>query len=96
MVDKYAKDTHPIEPSGPTGGLRRSVMAEQLIPWLLAGDVSIQYQTRRDLLDEHRPELRARIAAEGWGARYLACRKRDGSWGRGFYQPKWTSCSANS
>jgi len=46
----------------------------------LAGDVSIQYQTRRDLLDEHRPELRARIAAEGWGARYLACCKRDGSW----------------
>ncbi len=64
---------------------------EKLILWLLAGDVSIQYQTRRDLLDEHRPELRARIAAEGWGARYLAGRKRDGSWGRGFYQPKWTS-----
>jgi len=49
VVDKNAKDTHPNEPSGPTRGLRRSVMAEKLIQWLLAGDIAIQYQTRRVL-----------------------------------------------
>ena len=64
---------------------------ETVLDWLLAGDVSIQYQTRRDLLDEERPDLRARIAREGWGRRFLEARNSDGSWGRGFYQPKWTS-----
>lgn len=61
------------------------------ILWLLEGDVSIQYQVRRDLLDEDRPDLRDRIAAEGWGARFLSFRNPNGHWGRGFYQPKWTS-----
>ena len=41
---------------------------DRLIDWLLAGDVAIQYQVYRDLLDEERPDLRARIALEGWGA----------------------------
>ena len=62
-----------------------------VIDWLLAGDVSIQYQTWRDLLREVRPELQARIAREGWGAVLLSGRHADGSWGDGFYQPKWTS-----
>lgn len=62
-----------------------------IIGWLLEGDPSIQYQTHRDLLDEERPDLRARIAKEGWGAGFLACRTPDGSWGERFYQPKWTS-----
>lgn len=61
------------------------------IDWLLAGDVAIQYATHRDLLDTERPDLRLRIANEGWGARYLAARNTDTSWGREFYQPKWTS-----
>lgn len=64
---------------------------ETVIDWLLEGDVAIQYQTSRDLLDSERPDLRARIATEGWGARYLAARNPDTSWGRGYYQPKWTS-----
>jgi len=64
---------------------------DHLIDWLLAGDVAIQYQVRRDLLDEERPDLRARIAVEGWGAQFLAARHADGHWGRGFYQPKWIS-----
>lgn len=62
-----------------------------IIGWLLEGDPAIQYQTHRDLLGEERPDLRARIATEGWGARFLACRNPDGSWGQRFYQPKWTS-----
>lgn len=63
----------------------------EVIDWLLAGDVSIQYQTCRDLLGIERPELRARIATEGWGKQYLDRRNPDGSWGKAFYQPKWTS-----
>ena len=61
------------------------------IRWLLDGDVSIQYQTQRDLLGSDQPHLRERIATEGWGARFLQCRNDDGHWGRTFYQPKWTS-----
>ena len=63
----------------------------EIIDWLLEGDPAIQYQTYRDLLGEDRPDIRARIATEGWGARFLACRNDDGSWGQRFYQPKWTS-----
>ena len=46
---------------------------------------------QRDLLDEDRPELRARIPAEGWAAALLGPRSPDAHWGRGFYFPKWTS-----
>jgi hypothetical protein len=62
-----------------------------LIDWLLEGDVSIQYQTYRDLLDSERNDLRARIAREGWGAQFLTQRNEDGHWGQHYYQPKWTS-----
>ncbi len=64
---------------------------EKLISWLLEGDVSIQYQTYKDLLDTNRPQLRKRIAKEGWGAKFLSCRARNGHWGGGFYLSKWTS-----
>ena len=66
-------------------------MNQDIIEWLLEGDISIQYQTHRDLLDSDLPKLQKRIAAEGWGAHFLKCRNSDGSWGRKFYQPKWTS-----
>ena len=61
------------------------------VSWLLQGDVAIQYQTHRDLLDADRPDLRARIAREGWGKQLLDQRNPDGSWGLDFYRPKWTS-----
>lgn len=61
------------------------------IPWLLDGDVSIQYQVQRDLLDKDDPRLRARIATEGWGAKFLALQKADGHWGGGYYRLKWIS-----
>lgn len=63
----------------------------EMINWLLAGDVSIQYQVHRDLLQSERKALQERIAHEGWGARFLRKRHKDGHWGRGFYLPKWTS-----
>ncbi len=64
---------------------------EAVIDWLLAGDAAVQYQTRRDLLGEEDPELQARIATDGDAAAILAARGENGHWGRGFYQPKWTS-----
>ena len=66
-------------------------IANDLLNWLLDGDVAIQYQVYRDLLDEERPDLRTRIATEGWGAQFLRARQPEGHWGRGFYQPKWIS-----
>ncbi len=64
---------------------------QQIINWLLEGDVAIQYQVHRDLLASEKPPLRDRIATEGWGAKFLSFRKEKGHWGRGFYQPKWIS-----
>lgn len=61
------------------------------IEWLLKGDVAIQYQTYRDLLDEEHPDLQAKISTEGWGKRFLEKRGQNGHWGISFYQPKWTS-----
>ena len=66
-------------------------MNDNIIDWLLEGDISIQFQVYRDLLGESRPDLQARIAGEGWGAAFLQARHPEGYWGRGFYQPKWTS-----
>jgi hypothetical protein len=67
------------------------MIREDIINWLLSGDVSVQYQTRRDLLNSDQSLLRERIAKEGWGARFLSFRRSDGHWGRAYYQPKWTS-----
>lgn len=64
---------------------------DELISWLLEGDVSIQYQTYRDLLNINKPGLQKGIAQEGWGANFMSRRRPDGHWGRAFYQPKWTS-----
>lgn len=64
---------------------------EQVINWLLKGDVSIQYQVFRDLLAVERNDLRVEIANVGWGRKFLSKRKADGHWGVRFYQPKWTS-----
>lgn len=64
---------------------------EALIDWLLRGDVSIQYQTFRDLLEKDKPALQKKISLEGWGKRFLSKQQNNGHWGRGFYQPKWIS-----
>lgn len=64
---------------------------QQIINWLLEGDVSIQYQVWRDLLGSDKKELQIRIANEGWGNSILSKRNSDGQWGDRFYQPKWIS-----
>lgn len=76
----------------PTLAAKENNMESTIVDWLLRGDVSIQYQVYRDLLQNSRPDLQERIAHEGWGARFLSARNPNGTWGRGFYQPKWT-CS---
>jgi hypothetical protein len=63
----------------------------QVINWLLDGDISIQYQVYRDLLDNNRTEFQDRIEREGWGQNYLSKRKSNLHWGDHFYQPKWIS-----
>jgi len=64
---------------------------QQIIDWLLEGDVSIQYQVWRDLFGSDKKNLQIRIANEGWGAKILSKRNSDGHWGDRFYQPKWIS-----
>jgi hypothetical protein len=64
---------------------------QQIIDWLLEGDVSIQYQVWRDLLGSDKKKLQIRIANEGWGTKILSKRNSDGHWGLKFYQPKWIS-----
>jgi hypothetical protein len=74
--------------------MRRYDLSQATMDWLLDGDVSICYQTRRDLLGEAPAGLKPlqrRIVTEGWGARFLALQRPDGHWGRGYYQPKWIS-----
>jgi hypothetical protein len=63
----------------------------QILSWLLEGDVSIQYQVNRDLLGLEKTNLRQQISRKGWGAKFLSKRKSNGHWGEKFYQPKWTS-----
>jgi len=62
-----------------------------IIEWLMDGDVSIRYQTKRDLLSEDDDQLHQKISNEGWGKQLLDLRKPDGHWGQAFYQPKWIS-----
>lgn len=66
-------------------------MMDTVTTWLLEGDPAIRYQAARDLLGRDDGRLQRSILREGWGAAYLAARNVDGSWGRGFYQPKWIS-----
>jgi len=64
------------------------------IEWLLDGDVSIHYLTKKYLLNAGKDELqplRKRIALEGWGRKFLDARNENGHWGVDFYLPKWIS-----
>ena len=65
-----------------------------LVPWLLAGDPSIRWQTMQHLTPATPREVaaeRARVASQGWGARLLAEQDDDGRWAGALYSPKWTS-----
>lgn len=62
-----------------------------IIEWLLQGDVSIQYQTKRDLLDNDDRTLKKRIATEGFGKQLLDLQQPSGHWSEGYYAYKWIS-----
>ena len=57
-----------------------------ILDWLLDSDPAIRWQVFRDLVDAP-PEVvakeRARVAAEGWGARLLGLQGEDGQWAGG-------------
>lgn len=60
--------------------------------YLLDSDPSIRWQVLRDLTDAPAAQVateRARVAAEGWGARLLAEQAEDGRWDGGVYRPGW-------
>jgi hypothetical protein len=67
---------------------RTAPMAEDdpVVQWLLQGDPAIRWQVLRDLVNASETEMateRARVEHEGWGARLLALRARDGLWANG-------------
>ncbi|HEX6336168.1 MAG TPA: hypothetical protein VFZ85_04375 [Jiangellaceae bacterium] len=66
-------------------------MDDSVVAWLLEQDSAVEFQTRRDLLGHYEADVQERIGREGAGAVLLSARGAHGHWGRGFYQPKWTS-----
>lgn len=74
--------------------LNKNFLKAGIIDWLLDADISLHFQTRKYLLEEDAEGLvflQNRIQLEGWGKKILTKRRSDGHWGRGYYQPKWTS-----
>src|SRR5262245_28618360 len=68
------------------------VPRKTVLQWLLDSDPAIRWQVMRDLTDEPEGVVaaeRARIAAEGWGARLLDLQGQDGRWGEGKKVRKW-------
>ncbi len=65
-----------------------------VVQWLIDGDASVQWQARRDVLDEPASAylpVRALVAERGWGAALLGARGANGLWADGWYSPKWIS-----
>ncbi|UDF28162.1 UNVERIFIED_ORG: hypothetical protein LHK14_11610 [Roseateles sp. XES5] len=61
-----------------------------VIDWLLDSDPAIRWQVMRDLLDAPETEWqaeRARVEAEGWGAKLLSHQDEDGQWAGGAFLP---------
>jgi hypothetical protein len=67
---------------------------KSVILWLLDSDPSIRWQVMRDLIGAPADEVaaeRARVAAEGTGARLLALQGADGRWGGAAWNRGWNS-----
>lgn len=65
-------------------------LSADLTRWLLDTDVALRWQVERDLLGLPEKEwqaTRARVGAEGFGARLLALQDDDGQWAGGAYFP---------
>jgi len=66
----------------------------RLIRWLLDSDPSIRWQVMRDLIRSPAEQVaaeRARVAAEGVGARLLSLQAADGRWGGAAWNRGWNS-----
>jgi hypothetical protein len=62
-----------------------------VMSWLLDSDPAIRWQVLRDLAEAPAEEVaaeRSRVEHEGWGARLLAVRGRDGQWDGGACFPR--------
>ncbi len=69
-------------------------MENKTIDWLLEGDPSIVFQTKRDLLEGGKSELislQEKISKSGWTKKLLDYQDSTGKWGGGLYGPKWIS-----
>ncbi|MFN2137921.1 MAG: hypothetical protein ACK2UK_18345 [Candidatus Promineifilaceae bacterium] len=66
----------------------------ELLRWLLNADPAIRWQVMRDLTGAPASQVtaeRAKVAAEGWGARLLAQQAGDGTWGGAAWNRGWDS-----
>jgi hypothetical protein len=73
---------------------RASEPEGSVIQWLLDADPAIRWQTMRDLVGAPAEEVaaeRARVGAEGWGARLLALQAPDGAWAGVAWNRGWDS-----
>jgi hypothetical protein len=79
----------------PNPSKRQAPKTEGLvIQWLLDSDPSIRWQVMRDLTGSPAEEVaaeRARVAAEGAGARLLSLQAADGRWGGAAWNRGWNS-----
>ncbi|MFH5834936.1 hypothetical protein ACHAL6_02510 [Proteiniclasticum sp. C24MP] len=69
-------------------------MNEHVLDFLLSGDPSIAYQTRKYLLEEKAEDLRhlqKETLLTGFGKRFFEAQHEDGSFGQSHYSGKWTS-----
>jgi hypothetical protein len=69
---------------------------DEIVQWLLQGDPSIRWQTKRDLLNKKPAAYNAdrqSITTTGWGAKLLAQQNENGLWANALYSPKWTSAT---
>ncbi len=67
---------------------------DRTLRWLLAGDVSIRWQTMRDLFNAPRSQWlpeQSKVAEQGWGARLLKFQDETGRWTPRIYGKKWIS-----
>lgn len=74
---------------------RQSFMSKpSVVRWLLDSDPGIRWQVMRDLDDAPAHEIaaeRAKVAAEGMGARLLALQEADGRWSGAAWNRGWDS-----
>ena len=69
-----------------------------VMEYLKEGDPSIRWQVLRDLEgapDDVVAAERAKVATEGWGARFLELQAEDGHWDGAVYRPAWAEEYAN-